>query len=260
MVEATAEAWGDGAGSASDERGEGASNPSPDAHARRVSRSPDAPRERLARLGAASLADAELLALVLRTGRRDADAATLARELLTSARGLAGCAEASFVELAARPGLGPAKAASLVAAFELARRLATRPLELGRPLGSPDAVERHFAARLAPRDRESFHVLLLDGRHRVIAEEEVSVGTLTASLVHPREVFRGAIRASAGALVLVHNHPSGDPSPSGEDRSVTRRLAEAGQLLGIEVLDHVVVARGGHFSFREAGDLPPAGR
>ncbi|MEM9175645.1 MAG: DNA repair protein RadC, partial [Myxococcota bacterium] len=138
------------------------------------------------------------------------------------------------------------------------RRLAEAPLPIARPIGGPEAVARHFLPRLGRRDRESFHVLLLDGRHRLVGEEEVSVGTLTASLVHPREVFRGAIRAAAAALVLVHNHPSGDPQPSGEDRAVTRRLADAGRLLGIEVLDHVVVARGGHFSFREAGELPLA--
>ncbi len=101
--------------------------------------------------------------------------------------------------------------------------------------------------------RESFHALLLDGRHRLITEEEVSVGTLTASLVHPREVFREAIRAAAAALLLVHNHPSGNPSPSGEDRRVTERLASAGDLIGIRVVDHVIVCEGSYFSFRESG-------
>lgn len=216
------------------------------------------PRERLASLGVVALSDAELVALALRTGCGEAAAETVARDLLESGGGLEALAAASFAELSARPGLGPAKAASLVAAFDLARRLGERPLVRGRRFGGPEDVARHFLPRLGRRDRESFHVLLLDGRHRLLAEEEVSVGTLTASLVHPREVFRGAIRAAAASIVLVHNHPSGDPSPSGEDRAVTRRLAEAGQLLGIEVVDHLVVARGGHFSFREAGDLPLA--
>ena len=216
------------------------------------------PRERLASLGVRALAAHELVALLLRTGHRDAGAEAIAREILEEGGGLAGLATASLAELAARPGLGPAKAASLIAACELGRRLAERPLQRGRRVGGPGDIERHFGPRLGRRDRESFHVLLLDARHRLIGEEEISVGTLTASLVHPREVFRGAIRAAAAAIVLVHNHPSGDPSPSEEDRAVTDRLAEAGRILGIEVLDHVVVATGGHWSFREAGALPLA--
>lgn len=219
----------------------------------------DGPRERLAALGAMALADHELLALLLRTGRRASCAEAVARELITELGSLEALANADFAELAALPGIGAAKAASLVAAFDLGRRLAETPFVVGRRVGSPLDVERHFRPRLARRDRESFHVLALDGRHRLLRAEEVSVGTLTASLVHPREVFRGAIRVSAAAILLVHNHPSGDPSPSAEDRSVTRRLFEAGRVLGIEVLDHVVIARGGHFSFREAGELPPAG-
>lgn len=216
------------------------------------------PRERLVALGAPALSDPELLALLLRTGRRSHGAEAVARELIAACGGLDELAGAGFAELAVLPGIGAAKAASLVAAFDLARRLSEVPFVIGRRVGSALDVERHFRPRLARRDRESFHVLALDGRHRLLREEEVSVGTLTASLVHPREVFRGAIRVSAAAIVLVHNHPSGDPSPSAEDRSVTRRLSEAGRVLGIEVLDHVVVARGGHFSFREAGGLPPA--
>jgi DNA repair protein RadC len=152
------------------------------------------------------------------------------------------------------PGLGPAKAASLLAAFELARRLEEKPLEWGLPIRSPVDIHRHFQSRIRGAHRESFHVLLLDGRHRLIGEAEVSVGTLTASLVHPREVFREAICAAAAAVVLVHNHPSGDPSPSGEDRRVTERLVSAGGLLGIPVVDHLIIAEGGHFSFREAGE------
>lgn len=225
---------------------------------RRALRRVDGPRERLARLGASALADHELIALLLRTGRRHQAAEAVARSLFEAHGGLDGLAAADLCELATQPGIGNAKAATLVAAFDLGRRLAEVPLVVGRPIGGPIDVERHFAPRLGRRERESFHVLCLDGRHRLVREEEVSVGTLTASLVHPREVFRGAIRASAAAIVLVHNHPSGDPSPSAEDRSVTERLAEAGRVLGIEVLDHVVVARGGHFSFREAGALPPA--
>jgi DNA repair protein RadC len=152
--------------------------------------------------------------------------------------------------------MGPAKTASLVAALEIGRRLATRRLRVGDRINGPADVYRHFFERLRDRPHECFIALLLDGRHRVRGEALVSQGTLTSSLVHPREVFHRAVRESAAALVLVHNHPSGDPDPSGEDREVTRRLARAGEILGIRVLDHVIVAERGYHSFGEAGDLP----
>jgi len=201
-----------------------------------------------------ALADHELLALVLRSGDRVRDASTIARAVLERFGGLRGLEMAAARDLERVPGLGPAKAASLRAALELAGRVMEEPLLRGAPIRSPADVQSHFRRSLCRRPRESFYVLLLDGRHRLISSEEVSVGTLTASLVHPREVFRDAIRSAAAAIVLVHNHPSGDPSPSAEDRSVTTRLREAGELLGIRVVDHVIVASSGYFSFREAGD------
>ena len=134
------------------------------------------------------------------------------------------------------------------------------PLVRGEAIRSPQDVQRHFAPQFHGRPQESFHVLLLDARHRLMSAHEVSVGTLTASLVHPREVFREAIRQAAAALLLVHHHPSGDPSPSPEDRSVTERLTAAGHLLGIAVVDHVIVAEGGFFSFQQAGSLGTAGK
>jgi len=215
------------------------------------------PRERLASLGVAALSVEELLALVLRTGDRRRDARDVARDLV---RGLDrdGLAGASAVELARIRGLGPAKAASVVAALELGRRIAVRPLERGALLRGPEDVHHHFASRLRERREERFAVVLLDGRHRVLGDETVSRGTLTASLVHPREVFRPAIRHAAAAVVLVHNHPSGDPSPSDEDRRVTRRLAAAGELIGIRVVDHVVIGARAFHSFRDAGELESA--
>lgn len=213
----------------------------------------DWPRERLQRDGARALSAVDLVALVLRTGDRVRDAWSLARQLVDRDGGLAALASVSLHELETLPGVGPAKSASLIAAFELGRRLASAPLERGRAIRSPSDVQRHFLPRFRDRQRESFHALMLDGRHRLLAVDEVSVGTLTASLVHPREVFREAIRNAAAALLLAHHHPSGDPSPSPEDRSVTARLVGAGQLLGIRVVDHVIVADSGYFSFREAG-------
>ncbi|MFK7895076.1 MAG: DNA repair protein RadC [Myxococcota bacterium] len=212
----------------------------------------DRPRERLDRLGAAALADAEILALILRTGSRRQDAWSVARELLKTFGGLDSLLSASGTAIEAVPGVGPAKAASLRGAVELAHRLGGQSLKRGEAFRGPSDVQAHFRSRLRHFCREAFHVVLLDGRSRLISVEEVSVGTLTASLVHPREVFREAIRAAAGSLLLVHNHPSGDPSPSAEDRVVTTRLRSAGELVGIPVVDHVIVSEGGHFSFREA--------
>jgi DNA repair protein RadC len=212
------------------------------------------PRERLRERGTESLDDAELLALLLRTGARGRPAEQLARELLGGS-GLHGLARALPAELERQPGVGPAKAATLLAALELGRRLAQRRLHTGDAIRGPQDVFRHFHARLRDAQHEQFHLLLLDGRHRLLREVMASRGTLTASLVHPREVFRPALREGAAALVVVHNHPSGDPAPSVEDREVTRRLVQAGALLGVPLLDHVVVAERGWVSLREQGEL-----
>jgi DNA repair protein RadC len=217
----------------------------------------DLPRERLRDLGPAALSDAELVALLLRTGGGGGDSVTVARGLLRRSGGLREAGRAPACELAAAPGVGPAKAASLRAAFEIGRRVASQRLSIGDAIRSPTDVHRHFYERLRLAERECFITLLLDGRQRVMREVLVSQGTLTASLVHPREVFRAAVRDAAAALILVHNHPSGDPTPSREDHEVTERLVGAGELMGIRVLDHVVVAEHGYHSFQEAGDLVP---
>jgi len=219
----------------------------------------DRPRERLVRVGADALSDAELLSLVLRTGSRRRPALVAATALLQEAGGLLGVARAAARELAVHPGIGPAKAASVAAALEIGRRVAARTLREGECVRGPADVHRAYHPRLRDALHERFLVILLDGRHRVLRDVLVSQGTLTASLVHPREVFRPALRESAAAVILVHNHPSGDPTPSAEDRRVTRRLARAGALLGIEVLDHVVVAERGYVSLREAGAFEPEG-
>jgi DNA repair protein RadC len=217
----------------------------------------DPPRERLLRHGPDVLSDTELVTLVLRTGLRGRPAHDTARALLGLHGGLLGVGTCELHELMGAPGLGLAKAASLVAALEIGRRVAAarrpeRPL-----LRDPADVYRLLHPRLRQAPEERFLALLLDGRHRILREVLVSKGTLTASLVHPREVFRSAIRAGAAGLILAHNHPSGDPSPSPEDREVTARLARAGELLGVPVLDHVVVAERGYTSFREEGWLDP---
>ncbi len=223
----------------------------------------EGPRERLERKGPSALADAELLAILLGSGGAGRSARALAEQILAGA-GLQGLARQSARELRQVRGVGAAKSAALMAAVEVGRRLATRRLQAGDPVRGPEDVFRHFHPTLRDAPHEHFLVVLLDGRHRVLREVLTSQGTLTASLVHPREVFRPALREGAAALIVVHNHPSGDPSPSPEDREVTRRLARAGQLLGIPLLDHVVVAERGFRSLREEGawdDLdPPSAR
>ncbi len=215
----------------------------------------DQPRERLNRLGVDSLSDAELLALVIRTGQSGENALALAAGLLKRWGGLQLLSEAVPGDLCSLPGLGPAKSASLVAAAELGRRLASRRLERGDRIRGPEDVYDHFYQRIRSWRREHFMLLLLDGRHRVLRESQISQGTLTASLVHPREVFRPAVLAASAAVVLVHNHPSGDPAPSREDLVVTRRLVEAGKILGIRVVDHIIVAENGFHSLQENGQL-----
>jgi len=211
------------------------------------------PRERLLQVGAAALSDRELLSILIGSGVPGASAAELAGELL--ARG-----EGSLRRLASTlphgidvAGLGPAITARIVAALELGRRLAREgPAE--RPLiRGPRDVFELCAPALRDLPQEEFRVLLLNTQHAVLREVVVTRGTLDGSLVHPREVFRSAIAEGAAAIILLHNHPSGDPTPSPEDRTVTRQLAEAGKVIGIPVVDHVVIGDARYASFVEAG-------
>ena len=182
---------------------------------------PDLPRERLHALGAEALSDAELVALLLRTGGGGRDALSLARLLLERSRGLVGLTRVSTAVGRELSGLGARKMASLVAAVELGRRLHGRRLAPGERIRGPEEIHRHFHSRLRDCEHELFIVIMLDSRYRILREEKISQGTLTASLVHPREVFRPAVRESAAALVLVHNHPSGDTEPSRDDLNLT---------------------------------------
>jgi DNA repair protein RadC len=205
------------------------------------------PRERLLDRGAGALSPAELLAVLLGHGRRGATAVDLARELLARFKSLAGIAGAGARELSRIRGIGPAKAARLKASFALLDHLDAEFLRTGPVLRDSAAVARRYA-RLARHRRERCIALLLDGRQRVLAERTISLGVLDASLVGCREVFREAIREAAAGVILVHNHPSGDPEPSRGDVAITRRLRAAGELVGIPLLDHVIVGRGGYVS------------
>lgn len=214
------------------------------------------PREKLLKQGAGALSDAELLALVLRTGDAAAgkSAIDLGRELLTRFGGnLRELAVAELNELQQTKGLGLAKAASVKAAFTLGSRFQARRLETLERFTTPLQIFEFFHHELRDLRKELFLVLLLDGKNRIMRKVQISEGSLSQSLVHPREVFAPAVRESAAAVILMHNHPSGDPAPSREDREITRRLQEAGDLLGIRVLDHIIIGDGGYFSFVESG-------
>ncbi|MDG2306179.1 MAG: DNA repair protein RadC [Candidatus Binatia bacterium] len=215
----------------------------------------DRPRERLERGGVEALSDADLLSLLLRTGYRDTSACVLAERLRLRYPTLTSLAQASPGELAQIAGIGRARAASICAAIALGRRVDYPLLSAGAAITDAAQVYRHFHARLSALKQERFYILLLDGKGRLMREIRVSEGTLTASLVHPREVFRFALREAAASLILAHNHPSGDPSPSAEDEALTRRLRAAGELLGVKILDHVVIGRGRWLSFVETGRL-----
>ncbi len=209
------------------------------------------PRERLLKHGAGALSTSELLAIILRTGRQQRNARELASELLHRFGGLPGVAKAPIEELCAIEGIGEAKAVQIKAAFALGSRLgASRGPERPEVRTSRDVMAL-VADEMRLYEEERFKILLLDTKNRLIRHETVSVGTLNASLVHPREVFRSAIRASSAAVVVCHNHPTGDCRPSHEDRETTCRIKEAGDLVGIPLLDHIIIGDGDYYSFKD---------
>lgn len=217
---------------------------------------PDRPRERLWALGPAALTGAELLAILIGTGGPGIRVGDVAGGLLAAHEG-------SLRRLAARPpaellraaGVGSTKAARLVAAFEIGTRLAREERPPPPRISEPEDVVRRFSARLRDLTVEEFHLLALDSQSRVLREVLVTRGLLNSSLVHPREVFRPAIAEAAAGIIVVHNHPSGDPTPSAEDRAVTRQLVAAGQLLDLPLYDHVIIAGDRFVSFASAGLL-----
>ncbi len=219
----------------------------------------DRPRERLLAGGAASLRSAELLAILIRTGKVGESALQVGEKIANQFAGsLVTLPDAGRGELKAISRvIGDAAYCQIMAGIELGRRVAASSAAKGQPTkiaNSSDAIafcERHFERLVSDGSKEEFHIVCLDTKHQVIATHQISVGTLDASLVHPREIFRPAIKDAAAAIVLVHNHPSGDPSPSREDVQVTQQIEKAGRVLGIEVLDHIVLGSSGSLSVRE---------
>ena len=215
----------------------------------------DRPREKLSRHGVAALGDNELVALVIGNGSRHRDALTLANALLAAHGGLHGLVRSTCDDLMRVAGIGKARAAQIVGAIELGRRtLAHAPSERLQ-LNAPRDVAAYLMPRFGSRGVEQFGIVLLDSKHRVIRTAVIAVGTLNSSIVEPRDVFREATIGGAAAIVIFHSHPSGDPTPSPEDVDLTRRLAAAGVLMGIDVVDHVVLGDLRYASFKETGRL-----
>ena len=215
----------------------------------------DRPREKLARAGVSALGDNELVALVLGSGVKGHGALTVAQELLDLAGGVHGLVHVGMDELRRVNGVGASRAARLLAAIELGRRAVISGGGERPKLSSPAAVGRYLLPLYGGYHVERFGVVLLDARNRLIRTAILSVGSVDASIAHPREIFREAALASAAAVVVFHNHPSGDPQPSLDDVLLTRRLKEAGAVMGIELADHVVLGDGRWFSFRDANRL-----
>ena len=213
------------------------------------------PREMILRDGPRSTADVDLVAAILGTGTASRRVGEMSVRLLDDG-GLPMLAHLSPEALLAQPSFGPAQACRLLASVELGRRVWTRAGPGDRPIRGPEDILERCRAFAGAR-KEHFLALHLNTRHVVEREELVSIGSLNASIVHPREVFRAAILESAASLVLVHNHPSGDPTPSEDDIRLTRRLVEVGELVGIPILDHVIVGAAAHYSFRAARLLEP---
>ena len=213
----------------------------------------DRPREKLLSRGAAVLSDAELLAILLRTGGRGASAVDHGRAIIEEFGDFRQLATAGVGDLCKVKGVGPTKAAQILAALEIAKRYGECEFKPGAAFRGSGDVYAHFRERLATERREHFYAVLLDNKHRKIKEVTVSQGSLTASIVHPRDVFAPVVREVAAAVIFVHNHPSGDPTPSKEDIEITRRLREVGELMGVRVLDHVVIGKGRYVSFVDDG-------
>ena len=210
------------------------------------------PRERLIKYGAESLSDAQLLAIILRTGNKDRSAVDLARTLIGKFEDFRSMDSLSVSELCKENGIGTAKAAQIKAAFEIGKRMLSGGSGLKKGFTCSEDVVNYYIPLMKNLKKEIFKTVLLDSKNKILKDVEdeiVSKGSLTASIVHPREVFKTAIKESAAAVILVHNHPSGDPSPSREDLEITQRLVKSGEIVGIKVLDHIIIGDGRHFSF-----------
>lgn len=216
-------------------------------------RSDERPRERLATNGAKSLTDAELLAIIIRSGSANNSALDIARNMLEKHGSLTHLATCDFSEFKHFKGLGSAKAVTLAAVFEISKRVEAEPFSERTIIRSPEDVANFFISRLKTERREVFIVVMLNSSNQIIRYVNISEGSLNASVVHPREVFRLAIAETAASIILIHNHPSGNPEPSKEDISITRQLVETGKVIDIKVMDHLIIAGENYTSFTKRG-------
>lgn len=212
------------------------------------------PRERLRAQGAESLSEAELLAIILGNGTKNVSALDLANRLIFTYNGLRNIRDASLDDLLQVKGIGPAKAITIKAAIELGRRTAL-DRKIKDFIHSPADVSRLLMEEMRYYDREYFCGLYLDRKGGLLCKENISIGSLSSSIVHPREVFKTAVKCSAASIIVVHNHPSGDPTPSKEDIDVTRRLVEAGKIMGIDIIDHLIIGHEQYCSLKEKGAI-----
>ncbi|MGF9700844.1 MULTISPECIES: RadC family protein [Paenibacillus] len=211
------------------------------------------PRERMMEYGAGALSHAELLAILLRTGTRQESAVHMAQRILSEAGDIRSLMDMSLNELTAMKGIGMAKAVQLKAGIELGHRIAKSRRVQSSSIRTPRDAADILLEQLRYLQKEHFVCLFLNSKNHIIAQETLSMGSLNASIVHPREVFRAAIKCSSASIVCAHNHPSGDPTPSPEDIQITKRLIEAGSIVGIDVLDHIIIGDGTYVSLKEKG-------
>lgn len=210
------------------------------------------PREKMIKSGTSVLSNAELIAAVIGSGSSQDSALTLAQRILSlDPKGLSHLAAVNFEELCSLRGIGISKASQIMAAVELGKRIYSEKAAIKVKIAGPSELAEKMMVDMRHLTKEVFKVVLLDTKNQIVSIEDISIGSLNASIVHPREVFQPAIRKSANSVVLIHNHPSGHPEPSTEDKRVTERLIEAGQLMGIQVLDHIVIGDLNYFSFKE---------
>jgi DNA repair protein RadC len=216
---------------------------------------PERPRERLIKFGPEALSAQELLALIIGRGIPKKSVMNIAQELLAKFGNIRSISQASIEALSGIKGVGLAKAAQIKAAFELGRRQELEPEQKDYDIKNPQSVVKAIRSSIKDKAKEHFKLILLDNRNKIISISTISIGTLNASLVHPREIFKEAIIHNSAPVVLAHNHPSGDPEPSEEDMKITERLVESGKILGIEVIDHIIIGKTNFSSFKERGLL-----
>ena len=213
------------------------------------------PRERLIHQGEEQLSNAELLGIILKNGTPKASAVDVAKTLLSKYGNFRELGNKTISELCKIDGIGEAKAAQIKATIEIAKRYSTITLEPGVKFKSSDAIFKHFHEKLRDKKQETFLIVLLDNKNRVLKEKQISIGSLTSSIVHPREVFGAAIKEHAASVVFVHNHPSGDPYPSNQDIDITKRLDNVSKIVGIKILDHIIIGNSEYFSLKDKGIL-----